>query len=186
MELTRKIKRSNQSGMSLIELMIASFVLIVGVLGCAVLIPIAIGTNSKNRQQSNSTVIAQMVMEKLSSVSASTSPTLTITDCVGTTNVSTAGSLAGTGATVVTSSGPNQGSIDFSPAQGSSGAPAGYYMSYTACGTLGRQSIYDVRWNIQTPSTYVKLYTVSAKLQGSGTNQILFSLPVTIRSMGGN
>jgi len=72
-------------------------------------------------------------------------------------------------------------------AQGSAGAPAGYYMSYTSCGTSGRQSTYDVRWNVQTPSGYVKLVTVSARLKGAGTNAILFSLPVTIRSMvGGN
>jgi hypothetical protein len=79
------------------------------------------------------------------------------------------------------------GSIDFSQAQGSTGAPAGYYMSYVACGTDGRNSTYDVRWNIQTPSNYVKLVTVSAQMKGSGSNQVLFSLPVTIRSMvGGN
>lgn len=181
MELTRKTKRSTQRGTSLIELMIASLVLTVGVLGCAVLIPIAIGTNSKNRQQSNSTVIAQMTMEKITSASASGSATLTITDCAGTANtINITGSTGGTGATLLSS-----GSIDFSQTQGSSGAPAGYYMSYTSCGTSGRQSTYDVRWNIQTPSNYVKLVTVSAKLQGSGTNQILFSLPVTIRSMVG-
>jgi len=77
------------------------------------------------------------------------------------------------------------GAIDFSQARGSSGAPAGYYLSYVACGTSGRQATYDVRWNIQTPSAYVKLVTVSAKMKGSGTNQVLFSLPVTIRSMAG-
>jgi hypothetical protein len=88
--------------------------------------------------------------------------------------------VAGSGATLLST-----GSVDFSQAQGSSGAPAGYYMSYTACGTSGRQSTYDVRWNVQTPSSYVKLVTVSAKLKGSGTNQILFSLPVTIRTMAG-
>jgi prepilin-type N-terminal cleavage/methylation domain-containing protein len=182
MELTQKIKRANQRGMSLIELMIASLVLTVGVLGCAVLIPLAIGTNSKNRQQSNSTVIAQMTMEKISSASAGGS-TLTITDCAGNANtINITGSTGGTGATLLAS-----GSIDFAPAQGSAGAPAGYYMSYTSCGTSGRQSTYDVRWNVQTPSSYVKLVTVSAKMKGSGTNQILFSLPVTIRSMvGGN
>lgn len=169
--------------MSLIELLISSFVLIVGVLGCAVLIPIAIGTNSKNRQQSNSTVIAQMIMEEISSASVGGSTTLTITDCAGTANtIYITGSTAGTGASLLSS-----GSIDFSQAPGSSGAPAGYYMSYTSCGTNNRQSIYDVRWNIKTPSSYVKLITVSAKLRGSGTNQILFSLPVTIRSIvGGN
>jgi Tfp pilus assembly protein PilV len=182
MELTRKTKRNNQRGMSIIELMIASLVLIVGVLGSAVLIPIAIGTNSRNRQQSNSTVMAQMTMEKILSQAASSSTSLTITDCVGTASViNVTGSAGGTGSTVLAS-----GSIDFTPAQGSAGAPAGYYMSYTSCGTAGRQSTYDVRWNIQTPSNFVKLITVSAKLKGSGTNPILFSLPVTIRSLGGN
>jgi Tfp pilus assembly protein PilV len=183
MELKKKSRYASQRGMSLIELMIASFVLMVGVLGTAVLIPLAIGTNSRNRQQSNSTVIAQMVMENITSASANGSTSLTITDCAGTANtINTTGSTSGSGATVLST-----GSIDFSVAQGSTGAPAGYYMSYTSCGTNNRQSIYDVRWNIQTPSSYVKLVTVSAKLKGSGTNQILFSLPVTIRSMvGGN
>jgi prepilin-type N-terminal cleavage/methylation domain-containing protein len=183
MELRKKIKFGRQSGMSLIELMIASLVLTIGVLGCAVLIPIAIGTNGKNRQQSNSTVIAQMTMEKIISSASAGSSTLTLTDCAGTSNtINVSGTTSGSGATVLSS-----GSIDFSQAQGSTGAPAGYYMSYVSCGTSGRTSTYDVRWNVQTPSNYVKLVTVSAKMQGSGTNPILFSLPVTIRSMvGGN
>lgn len=181
MELKKKKRSSDQRGMSLIELMISSFVLITGILGCAVLIPIAIGTNSRNRQQSNSTVIAQMTVEKISSVAASGSPSLTITDCAGAAHtINVTGSTGGAGAALLSS-----GSIDFSQTQGTSGAPAGYYMSYTSCGTSGRQSTYDVRWNIQTPSSYFKLVTVSAKLQGNGTNAILFSLPVTIRSMVG-
>jgi hypothetical protein len=122
-----------------------------------------------------------MTMEKITSASAGGSTTLTITDCAGTANtINITGSTGGTGATVLSS-----GSIDFSQSQGSSGAPVGYYMSYTSCGTAGRQSTYDVRWNIQTPSNYVKLVTVSARLKGAGTNAILFSLPVTIRSMAG-
>jgi prepilin-type N-terminal cleavage/methylation domain-containing protein len=183
MELKGKTKFGRQSGMSLIELMIATLVLTVGVLGCAVLIPIAIGTNGKNRQQSNSTVIAQMMLEKITSSAAAGSLTLTLTDCAGTSNtINVSGTTSGSGATVLSS-----GAIDFSQAQGSTGAPAGYYMSYVACGTNGRNSTYDVRWNIQTPSNYVKLVTVSAQMKGSGSNQILFSLPVTIRSMvGGN
>jgi len=48
------------------------------------------------------------------------------------------------------------GDVNFSAA-----APAGYSMNYTACGPVGgAQSVYDVRWNIQTPSTFVKLITV--------------------------
>jgi Tfp pilus assembly protein PilV len=177
MELEKRNKWSKQSGTSLIELMVACLVLVVGVLGVATLIPIAIGANSRNRQQSNSTVIAQMVMEKILSVPAGSSPVLVLNDCVPNTyNVNTVGSAgAGSGATLLPS-----GDVNFNAA-----APAGYSVLYTACGPTGGQSVYDVRWNIQTPSAYVKLITVSAKLRGSGTDLKYFSLPVTIRSMAG-
>lgn len=182
MELTKGKARSSQRGMSLIELMIACLVLIVGVLGVAALIPMAIGTNSKNRQQSNSTVIAQMTMEKIMSLPTGTA-TGTITDCTGTVNtINATGSAGGTGATLLST-----GAIDFTQAAGGAGAPAGYYMLYKTCGTFVGQSTYDVRWNIRTPSTYVKLVTISAQLKGSDANQVLYSRPVTIRSMtGGN
>jgi hypothetical protein len=58
-------------------------------------------------------------------------------------------------------------------------AVAGYSMNYTTCGSNGQQMVYDVRWNIQTPTGNVKLLTVSAKLKRAGT------LPATIRSMIG-
>jgi len=174
MDLKQRNKRLKQRGTSLIELMIACLVLMVGVAGVVSLIPIAIGANSRNRQQSNSTVIAQMVMEKILSVPAGgAAPVLVINDCTPTAfNINTTGG----GAPLLAS-----GDVNFGAA-----APAGYGMNYTACGPAGGgQSVYDVRWNIQTPSAYVKLITVSAKLRGSGTNLNMFSLPVTIRSMAG-
>ena len=182
MALRMKMAKSRQQcGMSLIELLIAIAVLTIGVAGCAVVIPIAIGRNFANRQQSNSTAIAQMVLEKLMSVQASASPTLTITDCASNANtVSTTGSAGGSGSTVMSS-----GEIDFSVAQGSGGAPAGYYMDYTTCGTNGRQSTYDVRWNIKAPSTFAEVITVSAKLKKTTNDAKMFSRPVTIRSISG-
>jgi len=177
MELKKRNKRSRQSGTSLIELMIACLVLMIGVMGVVSLIPIAIAENGRNRQQSNSTVISQMVMEKIMSVPAGTATLLSISDCTPTAfSINTTGAAgAGTGATLLAT-----GDVNFNVA-----APAGYSMLYTACGAGGAQSTYDVRWNIQTPSTYVKLITVSARLKGSGNNATLFSLPVTIRSMSG-
>jgi Tfp pilus assembly protein PilV len=173
-------KKSKQRGSSLIEMLIACLVLIVGVAGVVTLIPIAIGANSRNRQQSNSTVIAQMVMEKILSVPAGTAIVLTINDCVPNTyNINTAGSTgAGSGATLLAS-----GDVNFNVA-----APAGYSMLYTACGPTGGQSVYDVRWNIQQPTTptFVKMITVSAKLRGSGNDLKYFSLPVSIRSTAGS
>jgi hypothetical protein len=172
MEIKKRNKWSKQSGSSLIELMIACLVLMVGVLGVAALIPIAIGANSRNRQQSNSTVIAQMVMEKILSVPAGAPGVLNISDCTPTAfTINT----TGVGAPLLAS-----GDVSFAGA-----APAGYGMLYVACGPAGGQSTYDVRWNIQSPSIYVKLVTVSAKLRGSGSDLKYLSLPVTIRSMAG-
>ena len=177
MALKMKSARSRQQrGMSLIEVMVAITVLTVGVAGCAVVIPIAIGRNFANRQQGNSTVIAQMVTEKLLSVPANTVPVLTITDCAPNNNlVTTTGSAGGSGAPLLAS-----GDIDFSQA-----APAGYFMNYTTCGSNGLPMVYDVRWNIKDPSGFVKLITVSARLKSTTGNAQMYSLPVTIRSMAG-
>ena len=177
----KTIKSRKQRGMSLIEVMVAITVLTVGVAGCAVVIPIAIGRNFANRQQGNSTVIAQMVTEKLLSVPANAVPILTITDCAANNNsVYTTGSAGGTGSTVLAS-----GDIDFSQAQGGGGAPVGYFMNYTTCGSNGLQMVYDVRWNIKDSSAFVKFITVSARLKSSTGNAKMYSAPVTIRSMAG-
>lgn len=169
---TVKRTRRNQSGMSLIEMMIAMFVLLMGILGNLALMSTAIAGNNRSKQQSNSTAIAQMVTEKIMSIPASTSTTLTITDCTNTANnVSTAA-----GGSPLLSS----GDVDFTQAK-----VANYSMSYTDCGTQGRLIVYDVRWNIQSLTSYDKLLTVSARMQSTGTNARLFSLPLTIRTVVG-
>lgn len=174
--------RRRETGMSLAELMVAMFVLMIGVLGGMILVVLSIGGNGRNRQASNSTVVAQMVTEKIMSVPANTSPTITITDCAGTANnISTTGTAAGAGSHLI----GDGSAVDFTQTLGSAGAPAGYYMAFTDCGTATRQATYDVRWNIRTISTYVKLITVSAKLRGAGSDLKVFSPPVTIRSMAG-
>lgn len=170
---TRKAALRNQQGMSLIELMIAMVVLAVGVIGSASLLAVAMGGNDRSRQQSNATVIAQMVTEKISSVKATTSPDLTVTDCAGNSlTISTAGPAGET----VTSA----GAIDYTAA-----IVTNYQMNYVDCGNGGQQKTYDVRWNIQQPTGYVKLLTVSAKLRGSATDPKFFSLPVTVRTLVG-
>jgi len=174
MEITRVKKASagNEHGMSLIELMIAMLVLLVGVVGSMSLVGVSMGSTGRSRQQSNSTAIAQMVAEKISSVKASTSPNLTIIDCTGTSfTIYTAA-----GGSTLTSS----GDVDFAQA-----AVANYQMLFTDCATGGMQVTYDVRWNITQPTAYVKLLTVSAKKLNAGTDQKFFALPVTIRTLIG-
>jgi prepilin-type N-terminal cleavage/methylation domain-containing protein len=175
MELMRNrqgSRKSEQRGMSLIELMFAMVVLLVGVMGSMALIAYTIGGNSRSKQQSNSTVIAQMTIEKLSSQQASTNTNLTITDCTGASN------------TLYTAPGgptlASDGTEDFTQT-----AVTGYQMYWTDCGTSGRQMIYDVRWTITAPSTYTKLIIVSAKMKGAGTDSKVFSLPVTVRTLLG-
>jgi len=73
----------NERGMSLIELMIAMVVLMVGLVGSMALVAVSVGNNGRSRQQGNSTIVSQLITEKISSVKATTSPTLAITDCAG-------------------------------------------------------------------------------------------------------
>lgn len=169
----RKKASRNERGMSLIELMIAMVVLLVGIVGSMALVAVSVGNNGRSRQQGNSTIISQLIVEKISSVKATTSPTLAITDCAGNAfNIST----TAPGGSPLTAS----GDVDFAQAP-----IANYQALYRDCGTAGRQFTYDVRWNIQQPSPFVKLLTVSTKKQNVGTDLKYFSLPVTIRTLIG-
>jgi Tfp pilus assembly protein PilV len=177
MELTMntKIRRpTKQSGMTLIELMIALVVLMVGIVGSMALIAYAISGNGRNKQQSNSVAVAQMITEKLSSQKASLSNSLTITDCSGTTSTLT---TAAGGPTL-----NSNGEEDFTAT-----AVTGYQMYYTDCGSNSRQMIYDVRWTITQPTANTKLIIVSAQMKGAAgsTNARMYSLPVTIRTLIG-
>jgi prepilin-type N-terminal cleavage/methylation domain-containing protein len=175
MKATRSVQ---QRGMSLIELLVAITVLMIGVTGCVCVIPFAIGTDYRNKQQSNSTVIAQMVTEKIMSVSAGTSPVLTLSDCAGNNpTINTAGSATGTGGSL-----DSNGGVDYTQSQASAGA--GYYMDWTTCGTSGQAATYDVRWNIKSPDGAIKIIAVSARLKAGPAG--VFALPVTIRSLVGS
>ena len=170
--LTKKPLSPGDRGMSLIELMIALFVLMVGVVGSMSLIGVAMGGNSRSHQQSSSAALAQMVSEKISSVKASTSPNLIITDCAG--NSFTVATAVGGSALA------SSGDVDYTQSPVNN-----YQMLFTDCATSGMQFTYDVRWNITQPTSYVKLVTVSARLKTANTNQRFFALPVTIRTLVG-
>lgn len=166
----------NERGMSLVELMIAMVVLMVGLVGSLALVATAVGNNGRSRQQGNSTIVAQMITEKISSVKATTSPVLTVPDCAGNIlNITTA-----PGGSPLTA----QGDVDFTQAP-----VAGYQAIYTDCGTNGRQFTYDVRWNITQPTPNVKLLTVTAQKAnvnvGNRWDIKYVSLPVTIRTLIG-
>jgi prepilin-type N-terminal cleavage/methylation domain-containing protein len=175
LKMTRQTRKPHkQSGMTLIELLIAMVVLMVGVVGSMALIVYAISGNGRNKQQSNSVVIAQLLTEKISSQKATLVNALTITDCTGTSS------------TVATDVGGQ--ALNSSGEEDFTATPVtGYQMYYTDCGTTGRQMTYDVRWTITQPTAYTKLVVVSAQLKNAAgkTNARMYSLPVTIRTLVG-
>ena len=187
MELIRRKKdhriAENQEGLTIIELMIAMFVLAVGILGSMSLVIMAINGDFRSKQQSNSTALAQMVTERIMSISAWNNSPLTITDCTPTNySVSTTGitTPAGAGAALTTS-----GDVDYTQAK-----VANYNMAYTDCGTANRQMTYDVRWNIKTIANdpYIKVLTVSARLNtvtNGATAGAVFGPVVTIKTIVG-
>jgi len=181
--------RRQEAGMSLLELMIAMFVLAIGLGGLSGLFLLASQTNTKNSKATSSTMLAQQVLEQISAQHPNSLQLITLTDCAGNSwSINTAGGVGpiGAGAQLVTSdSSPYYGGLD--PSQDYATIPAGYALKYTDCAIGGRQTVYDVRWNIVNLNQYTRLITVSAR-QTSSSNQLggrVFALPATLRGIGG-
>jgi len=173
--------RKNSEGFSLIELMVAMFILAVGVLGGMVLIIVGMTRDNTNRVDTTATNAAQAVLEEIAGAPANANPTLTVTDCLGNAlQINTAGSASpGTGSPLQAN-----GDIDFSQ-----GAVPGYQMNYTVCGTANTvQTTYDVRWHVTLvgPNNSGKLVVVSARQPFVATSKgIGFITPVTLRTIVG-
>lgn len=176
----------NQSGFSVIELMVAMFILAFGLLACMSMILVGMSSNSRNKNDSASTMLAQMVIEQINTLPSNSQPQMTMKDCNGTVwtvKTQTAAS-PGNGAAIDA----NTGAIDFT--QSKSSVASGYQMDYVACGTqAGEAATYDVRWNVRQVTANTNLITVSARqtaasVQGKST-PILFSPPVTLRTIQG-
>ena len=64
--------------------------------------------------------------------------------------------------------------------------PAGYAMQYVDCGNGGRQTVYDVRWDLITMSSYARMAIISARPTGATVNGGLrFVMPANLRTIGG-
>jgi hypothetical protein len=58
-------------------------------------------------------------------------------------------------------------------------------MRYVDCALNGRQTIYEVRWNVMTIDINTRLITVSARQSGTINGGPLFMMPITLRGIGG-
>lgn len=178
-----------QAGFTLIELMIATLVLAIGLTGGLLLVLTAAANNNRSKMDSSATVLAQMTLEMIASVPANSTSTstpssnVTVTDCNPTGSsashtINTLGSVSGAGAPLNSS-----GGIDFSQS-----TVSGYQMSYYACqaSTADRQAIYDVRWYVKTISADAKLVVVAAERTGTqGGLPVNFQQPVSLHAIVG-
>lgn len=173
------MRRNGQSGMSMIEVLVAGFILTVGMLGFAALMASAIMSNSRSRADSTSIMLAQSLMDQMAS-NVSINSTTTINDCSGA-GATTANVSVG-GATLTTSD-----EIDWTAA-----AVTGYSMTYVICAATqdntsnAQQRSYDVRWAISRTDTgndtdsYFLVVGVRPSKWNSSLKQ--FTLPVSLKS----
>lgn len=169
---------ASESGLTVIELLIAGAVLVFGMLSLMGLLFVAIGNNGRSKIDSSATMLTQAVLEQVSAKLAGGGPG-TLTDnanCNGT----------GTTFTILYQPGgaPLQadGTINFTAA-----TVPNYSMSYVQCNNNVPRT-YDVRWNVAIMTNKTYLVTVGARpAGGNGSTQFSFALPVTMRSyVGGN
>jgi type II secretory pathway pseudopilin PulG len=179
----RRVNR--ESGTTLIELLAAFTVLIVGMTGGLLLLVLAITTNNSNHLDTSATALAELTLEQLAArpSGASGATLVTIRDCRSasaggsqTWTLDTTGSASGNGANINATT----GEIDFLQAYAQ--IPTNYKMTYVACAAQGRSTSFDLRVNIHTLTKNTRLVTVGARAQTSGRQ---FQQPVTIRTIVG-
>ena len=195
---TRQQARRGESGMSMLELLIAMTVLAVGMLGCVVMILAGVQSNSRNKNDTTAVVLDQEILEMFATYkNYPTTGFVAINDCgVGVGSIHNAsvvqaagpngaGAILYTAATAPLPS--NVGDIDWTqpaPAFATS-AVTGYAMQYQAC----NGDTYEVRWNIMevspNPSSRISMLTVSSRQTSAGAthNATLFATPTTLRTM---
>jgi|SRR5579863_2446597 len=190
MQTATDIARSRrQRGSLLIELLFATTILAIGFGGILALLVGSMNSNGRSSNDTMSTMLAEHVLEQISSAPANSNTALTITDCTGTAwSISTAGTVVGSG-----NGGSNGGNganltsggvVDWT--QSSASVPAGYAMQYVACGAGGRQTTYDVRWDVITMSTYSRMAIISARPVGSEyVGGVRFVVPANLRTIAG-
>lgn len=178
--------RDPQAGMSLIELMIAMVVLVVGMLAALAMVTTAISTNNRNKMDTTGTMMAQFVLEQIAAQAASSTNLLEVTDCQGTVHtIATAGDADGEGALVDPDAAApfSPGDIDWTQAYAA--VTTDYKMQFVTCDDAGIESTYEIRWNIRTMNTFNKLVTVSSRQIGATGGAPFYAPPVTLRTIAG-
>jgi Tfp pilus assembly protein PilV len=182
--------RNPESGMSLIELAFAGFVLTVGMLGSLIMIMTAMQSNSRSKFDSTGTMVAQLVMEHINTMPTNQTSGGVLVTSIPVTDCTTAKHAAQTWNVSVVGQDPTGRGADVSGSdidwtQTYEAVPAGYKMRYYSCGDV----VWEVRWRIAQWSTLTKVIIVSARQSGTAASGVrsgfIFSPPVTLRTVSG-
>ncbi len=169
--------------MSMVEVMVATIILMISSLGVIGLVWTSILMNNRNKVDSTQTMLAESIIEQVNSTIIG-SGSSALADCDGTT-----WTIDTTPAIGAALSGANS---DFSEAS----PPTNFYMNYvlrSPCEPTGSlQASYDVRWRVDIVGeaegmpTNTYLVTVGARRQGSTGTGIADSAPISLRVMVAN
>jgi prepilin-type N-terminal cleavage/methylation domain-containing protein len=174
----KRTVKSESSGLTLIELLIALSIGAVGLTAVIGLFVVAMANNSRSSRDTTATLLSQSVLEQVLLAGTNNVATIGLTDCLGNNfTINAVGAVSpGAGAPLTAS-----GDIDFSAA-----APANNYsMTYNVCRANGQTVPYDVRWNVldmdvSGTTVFTRQVRVSAKPIGT-TAANSYMLPVTLR-----
>jgi Tfp pilus assembly protein PilV len=179
-----KAPGQSQAGITIIETMLAAFILVLGSLSMVGLVVKSIATNNRNKLDSTQMMLATSIAEQINSTIIG-SGTSELVDCAGTTH--TIDTQPG-GADLIGDG------IDFSENIAAVTAKDDYHMDYvlrTPCTSSGAlQGTYDVRWHVSivgsAAETKTYLLTIGARMKDRGQGNLYFSAPVSVRVMSGN
>jgi type IV pilus assembly protein PilV len=176
--LRRKKIRNGEQGLTLVEVMIAGFILVVGMLGFAALMATAIAANSRSRTDSTASMLSQTVMEQIAAslIGQSGAAAPQVRDCTGTAypiDMSVGGAALDS----------NEG-IDWTQTT----VPTNYQMLYQICASTtntnanAQETTYDVRWNVsKINNTNTYLIIAGARPKNYVANLRYFALPVVLK-----
>jgi len=173
-------KQQGQQGFTLIELMIAVVVLVVGVVSVALLVPAAMFLNTHNRADSSSMVYAQREMDQFINYAFTTTATTapyTFVDQQGKTcnlgGVTVFNAVVGSPVTTV----GGHVAIDFS-----GGQVGGFSYNYTD--PVDPTTTYDVRWAVINTgvagNVYSRRFILGVRKSGGNTPLLPVTLDATV------
>lgn len=170
-------KRTEQAGFSLLEMMLATMILLVGLVAIAQLVPASILLNSHNRSDSTALVFAQRELDQMLDQPMN-APGNQFTDALG--NVCKLGNPA----TPNTVQGTNVLQINNATAIDFTSSVSGYNFTFTDP-TDPTGATYDVRWAVIISSAGGKAYSKRfilgiRQLGGNGYFQ-----PITLDTLAG-